>query len=108
MRAGATLRDKALYALEEIVHQCRYGKPSQTFAVRFVLAYLWSLDRGDIVPYRELWCAMTSFNDLTRYSAADRALAEIHTRLGAPRDEEQYWAMWAHAQEEHKRQLKDG
>ncbi len=103
MRAGQDLRAKALYALEEATHDCRYGKVRRTYALRLALAYLWSLDGGDRIPYRDFWSALDDWNSLTRYSDADRALLLIHGRLGVARDEEQYWALWASAQAEAKR-----
>lgn len=82
MRVGGDLVTKALYALEEAVQDCRYGKPERTFAIRFALAYLYSLRPGDRVPFVAMWRALHGWNDLHRWREADQALAVLYRRLG--------------------------
>ena len=45
------LRDKALLALEDAAQECRYRAPRRSFLLRFALAYLWSISRGDRAPF---------------------------------------------------------
>lgn len=102
MRVGTTLQIKALFALEQAVQECRYGRVRRTYALRFALAYLWSLDGGSRDPYRDLWCTLDGWNGTIRYRDADRALTDIHRRLRMPRDERQSKVAWRLAEDEYQ------
>ncbi len=103
MRFGTDLRGKAILALEEAVHDCRYGRVRRTFAVRFALAYLWSQAGGDRAPFKQFWDVLDSANEVFRFSTADRALLEIHGRLGIDRDHARSMEIWGLCQKEHQR-----
>jgi hypothetical protein len=55
--------------------------------MRFTLAYLWSVKRGDQAPFVELWRAIASKNNLFRFQDVDRAVAPIYNRIGWVRKE---------------------
>lgn len=103
MRFGTDLRAKAILALEEAVHDCRYARVRRTFAIRFALAYLWSITQRERMPFKELWDALDSDNDVFRFSVADQALIVIHGQLGIERDHDQSMEMWSRWQAEHRR-----
>ncbi|HEV2569454.1 MAG TPA: hypothetical protein VGT77_12315 [Sphingomonas sp.] len=87
------LRAKALMALEEAVQECRVRAPRRTLAVRFALAYLWSLRPGDRKPYDDLWKALGA-EGIWRFSAADHALSCIYRQLEIARDDEIAMRLW--------------
>jgi hypothetical protein len=94
------LRAKALIALEEAVQECRYRKPRRGHALRFALAWLWSLDRGDRTPFDEFWQALAE-DGMWRFGSADRALFVIYRHLGVDRPDDLPMRMWkARAAEE--------
>lgn len=91
-----SLRDRALLALEEVVHELRFQPGRRTFALRFALAFLWAYRPTDRTPYVEFWQALTD-DSLWRFSVADRALEQIYRATGATRDDEVMFAMWRRA-----------
>lgn len=94
------LRNKALLALEEAVQECRYRKVRRSFAIRFALAYLWSLKPTDREPFESLWEALQE-DSMWRFSGADRALFAIYCHLGLTRCDDLTMKMWrARAKEE--------
>jgi hypothetical protein len=96
---GRDLRAKALFALEEVVHDCRYSACNDTYSVRFALAYLYHLAPTDPEPFRTFWRKITSDNSLFRYSEADEALRRIYAHLGEPRQsDEALRRFWRSAQ----------
>lgn len=98
MGSGADhLRNKALLALEEAVQECRYRKPRRGFALRFALAYLWSLKPTDREPFENFWRELDE-NSMWRFSGADRALHVIYRHLGVERDHELFMAVWKRVQ----------
>jgi len=99
--AGDHLRSKALLALEEATQECRYGQVPRTFAIRFALAYLWSLAPTSRKPFDEFWQALVQ-PDMWRFSSADRALSGIYRQLGIERDDEVGMAMRARYQDARK------
>jgi len=94
------LTEKALLALEELVQECRYRAPRRSFMIRFTLAYLWSVSRGDREPFDEFWTVLQS-NELWRFQQANYALAAIYHCVGVKRDEDLAMRLW------HKRQLEE-
>ncbi len=46
---------KALCALDEIVDECRSGPVKATFAMRFALAYLYTVSNGHRASYDTFW-----------------------------------------------------
>ena len=85
------LRTLALDALEEVVAQAEHGPVRRTWAVRFSLAYLSSLDgmrwrAGE--PYRDFWRAMSIDGKALRRSALHSALSTIYAWSDVRRDPE--------------------
>ena len=81
----------ALDALEEVAALAEHGPVRRTWAVRFSLAYLASLDRarwrpGD--PYRTFWRAMTIENRALRLCGLRSALGTIYAWADVQRDPE--------------------
>jgi hypothetical protein len=91
--AANNLRDKALLALEEASQQCRYGQVPRTFAIRFALAYLWSLAPTSREPFDEFWRSLPR-DDMWRFGAASSALTGIYRHLGIEQNDELTMAMW--------------
>ena len=74
------LRQLALDALEEVAAEAELGPVRRSWAVRFSLAYLSSLDRmrwrsGE--PYRDFWRAMGIESRAARCGALRSALGTI-------------------------------
>lgn len=65
----------------------------RTFAIRFALAYLWSLAPSNRKPFDEFWLTLSNA-DMWRFSSADRALSEIYRQIGVERDHEIGMKMW--------------
>lgn len=95
------LRGKALLGLEEATQECRYGPGAGTFAVRFALAYLWSLAPTSRQPFDAFWQALSA-TDMWRFSSADQALMQIYDHLGVARDHEIGMRLWARCEERRK------
>ena len=91
--AADNLRAKALLALEEATQECRYGQVRGTFAIRFALAYLWSLAPASREPFNEFWRALSA-SHMWRMSSAEQALGGIYRQLGIERDDEIGMTMW--------------
>ena len=91
--AADHLRAKALLALEEATQECRYGPVTRTFAIRFALAYLWSLASTDRRPFDAFWKALSEAH-MWRFSAANQALLGIYQQLGIMRDDEIGMRLW--------------
>jgi hypothetical protein len=97
------LRDKALLALEDAAQESRYRTPRRGFMLRFCLAYLWSISRGDRGPFDSFWAAMGQPHSPWSHGAADIALTGIYRALGLERPDEPSWTMWRrwHQEEGH-------
>lgn len=96
MRIGVDkLKMKALLALEEGVDQVRDGTVRPTFAVRFALAYLYSIGNGERWMFNDYWRAVTGeasraqcstyLAGVVRHTAADSALNGIYRSVGIER-----------------------
>ena len=96
------LRGKALLALEEATQECRYGKVPRTYAVKFALAYLWTLSGKERRPFDELWKALDDDDQTWRYRRADHALSHICWAVGVDRDHDVLMRVWCICQERHK------
>lgn len=46
---------KALCALDQIANECSATPTKRTYAIRFVLAYLYTVGEGDRRPFDEFW-----------------------------------------------------
>jgi hypothetical protein len=103
MRFGSDLRAKALVALEEVCADCRYREPPRTYAIRFALAYLWSLSNGASEPFLLFWRELANDNQLFRWRHADEALAQIYDAVGVLRDEQLSFQAWRLAQNAHEK-----
>lgn len=85
--AAEQLRDKALLALEEALADMRARRPRRSIALRFALAYLWTISRAERSPFDSFW------RDLERrepwsYGCAESALRHIYHVLGVKREED--------------------
>jgi hypothetical protein len=95
MRLGADqLRGKALLALEEATQECRFGPVNRSFAIRFALAYLWSLAPTSREPFDAFWSALDA-DHMWRFSSANQALRGIYLQLGLQQDDELGMQLWA-------------
>lgn len=92
------LAEKALLALEELVQECRYRPPRRSFMIRFTLAYLWSLGRGEKAPFDEFWGALAK--EHWRFREANNALGSIYRHVGIERDEGLAMRLWSERQRE--------
>lgn len=90
------LRDKALFALEEALQEIRFSKAFQTAALRFALAYLWSMADVTPEPYDRFWKCLGA-RSAGIFTAADTALEQIYHSLGVTRDEEVSNGLWRKA-----------
>lgn len=99
MRVGEDLTAKALLALEEVLHECRYRPVLRTRALGLALAYLWSLRRGDSRDYAQFWREVASDNYVLRFGAADQALDRIYVAVGRKRDEDVSSSIWREMQD---------
>jgi hypothetical protein len=102
MRFGSTLRDKALLVLEEAVQEARYRVPRRSFALRFALAYLWSVGGGPKEPFNHFWCEIGR-EDVWRFRQADQALECIYRLVGVERDPDMFMELWRVRQAEERR-----
>jgi hypothetical protein len=93
-----SLAEKALLALEELVQECRYRPPRRSFMIRFTLAYLWSLGRGEKKPFDEFWEALA--REHWRFREANNALASIYRHVGIERDNDLTMRLWSERQRE--------
>jgi hypothetical protein len=91
---GDHLRAKALLALEEAAQECRYDPVPQTFAIRFALAYLWSLAPTSREPFDDFWRTLSA-NHAWRFSSASQSLGLIYQQLGSQQDHELGMQLWA-------------
>jgi hypothetical protein len=96
MRIGVDkLKMKALLALEEGVDQVRNGTARPTFAIRFALAYLYSIGDGKRWIFDDYWKAVTGdaargqcssyLAGVVRNTAADTALNGVYRSVGIER-----------------------
>jgi hypothetical protein len=99
MRFGTDLTEKALFALEEVVQECRYRQPHRSFAIRFALAYLWTISRADRRPIDALWKVLGAEKSPWSYSVADRALRDVYRAVGLARSEAIARHFWRACQE---------
>lgn len=98
------LRMLALDALEEVAAEAEHRPMRRTWAVRFALAYLSSLDRmrwrsGE--PYREFWRAMAIDGRALRCSGLRSALSTIYAWADVRRDPERVALFAERASETH-------
>lgn len=93
------LRNKALLALEEVLQESRYRRPRRSIALRFAMAYLWSVSRGDRRHFDDFWRALGEGHPWS-FSTADQALDWIYRGLGCRRDDDLSSRMWRRAQSE--------
>lgn len=108
MRVGSDLKTKALLALEEVTHDCRYRVPERTHSVRFALAWLFSVSRfRDVEPFHTFWRAIGGTNDLFRFREADQALDGIYLAVGAQRDEGVSNEIWRAAHARHQTRARE-
>ena len=93
------LRNKALLALEEVLQESHYRRPRRSIALRFAMAYLWSISRGERRYFDDFWRALVEGHPWS-FSTADQALGWIYRGLGVRRDEDLSTRMWKRAQDE--------
>ncbi len=98
MRVGEDLTAKALLALEEALHECRYRPVRRSRALGMALAYLWSTSGGDACDFRDFWREIASDNYVLRFMAADRCLDRIYAAAGRKRDEDVSEGIWREVQ----------
>lgn len=98
MRVGEDLTAKALLALEEALHECRYRPVRRSRSLGLALAYLWSIGGGDARDYQQFWREVASDNYVLRFGAADQCLGRIYAAVGRTRDEELSHAIWREVQ----------
>lgn len=98
MRVGEDLTAKALLALEEALHECRYRPVQRSRALGMALAYLFSTSGGDPQDYRKFWREIASGNYVLRFGAADQSLERIYAAAGRKRDEDLSHAIWREVQ----------
>lgn len=98
MRVGDDLTIKALLALEEALHDCRYRHVQRSRALRLALVYLLSIERGDTRAFVDFWREVACDNAVLRFGVADRALDRIHAAVGRKRDESLSHAIWEEVQ----------
>jgi hypothetical protein len=87
------LRDKALMALEEALQEARYPPVRRSLALRFALAYLWSVSEADKKHFVGFWQALAERHPWS-LSTADHHLAWIYKSLQLERDEAPMWHFW--------------
>ncbi|WP_139809994.1 hypothetical protein [Sphingomonas azotifigens] len=108
MRVGEDLTAKALLALEEALHECRYQQVYRSRALAMALAYLWSLKRGDARDFRMFWREVASDNPVLRFGAADQALERIYAAAGRKRDQDRSHVIWSEVQDRLRPTLRGG
>lgn len=91
-------------ALEEAIQDLRYPPARRPLSLRFALAYLWTISRGDREPFEAFW---RSLNETTpgSFGSADMELKRIYTALGLQRDDAPSWHFWKRRQEEAREQV---
>jgi hypothetical protein len=99
------LRRLALDALEEVAAEAEHGPVRRSWAVRFSLAYLSSLDRmrwrsGE--PYRDFWRAMEIDGKALRCSGLRSALSTIYAWADLKCDPERVAVFVEHARRRHQ------
>jgi hypothetical protein len=88
-------------ALEEALQEVRYPPARRPLSLRFALAYLWTISRGDRAPFEEYWRALAETRP-GKFGAADTALTSIYRELGMERDDAPSWHFWTRRQEEER------
>jgi hypothetical protein len=78
------LRDMALAAIEEAA-AADAGQIVRTKALRFALAYLWTVSGGERWPFDNFWSALDGPEDFGRAQSINAALNAIYRALGVPR-----------------------
>ena len=79
------LRDIALSALEEAASDGKAGPPRRTVALRFALAYLWSISGSERAAFDWFWKSLATENDIGRSQNINAALNGIYLALGLVR-----------------------
>jgi hypothetical protein len=97
-RVGEDLRAKALLALEEALHECRYRPVHRSRALAMALAYLWDIKRGDPRDFAQFWREIASDNYVLRFRGADQALERIYASADRKRDDELSHSVWREVQ----------
>ncbi|SFK45018.1 hypothetical protein SAMN03159338_4292 [Sphingomonas sp. NFR04] len=98
MRVGEDLTAKALLALEEALHECRYRPVHRSRALGLALAYLWGIKRGSTSDFITFWLEIASDNYVLRFGSADRSLDRIYSIVERERDDELSHAVWREVQ----------
>lgn len=92
------LKAKALLALEEVNQESRYRPVRRTLVLRFALAYLWAVSRGERDCFDEFWQRIAERGDLHRFGYCDTALSSIYRAVGIEREHELSMRMWKRAE----------
>jgi hypothetical protein len=71
------LRAKALAALEEAAEQAKAGPIERTKALRFAMAFLWTISRSDRTLFDWLWVSLAEPHDITRSQNVSAALNAV-------------------------------
>lgn len=88
--ASERLTTKALLALEEVAVLADKGPVRPSLAVRFALAYLYSVSSGDREPFDSLWRALgygggNDARQIERGALVSAALSAIYLQVGCQR-----------------------
>jgi len=90
---------KALLALEESLHECRYRPVQRIRALGMTLAYLGSIKGGEARDFAQFWRQIASDNQILRFGSANQALDRIYASVGRKRDEDLSHAIWSEVQQ---------
>ena len=88
-----TLTRAALLTLEEAVHTARYLQNPQSYAVKFALAYLHSIQPSDRRVFDDFWRALSE-GSVSRGIALENSHKAIHAHLRMPHHDEDMWMVW--------------
>ena len=76
----AHLKFKALCALSEVVDQCDHAPLAPSLALRFALAYLFSISDGDRSSFDMFWQTIRQSDDAFHSATMARALRNSYAR----------------------------
>lgn len=88
-----TLTRAALLTLEEAVHTASYLQNPQSYAVKFALAYLHSIQPSDRRVFDDFWPALSE-GSVSRGIALENSHKAIHAHLRIPHREQDMWMVW--------------
>jgi len=74
------LKFKAMCALSEVVDQCGHAPVAPSLALRFALAYLFSISDGDRSSFDMFWKTVRQGNDAFHSETMARALRNSYAR----------------------------